>query len=346
MIFYLTQFAMVGGTAWLYTYGKNKHISVAAKWFCFLLLFVPSAIRYGIGTDYVNYLDIFNRIKAGGSYHPKEFGWEILNIFAGKFALPFQFVIAFASFFTILPFFKTEKKHFFIIIVLFSCLYYLNSFNITRQVLAMSILWYAYLNLLKKEYINAYVLVFLAAAFHNYALIFFVVFIAAQFLPLNKKRILIIFLVFVASYFVVTKYLVPIFISFVYPGVTHEFYTENNISILATVKSIPRFLVLGFIVFFINEEQNEKRELNYVYWLVLGLAISDLLGVSFLMFQRIRIYFFMAYLAAFKILILNTDIKEKIAKLVFISFIIANYLVRFLWIGSAEVIPYATIFAK
>ncbi|GAB1431784.1 EpsG family protein [Spirochaetota bacterium] len=310
------------------------------------MLFVPSAIRYGIGTDYVNYLDIFNRIKAGGTYHPKEFGWEILNIFAGKFALPFQFVIAFASFFTIFPFFKTEKKYFFIVIVLFSCLYYLNSFNITRQVLAMSILWYAYLNLLKKEYANAFVLVFLAAAFHNYALIFFVVFVIAQFLPLNKKRMLIIFLIFVASYFVISKYLIPVIMGYKYSGETLKFYTQNNISVPALFKSIPRCLVLGFMVFFINEDQNEKRELNYVYWLILGLAISDFLGISFLIIQRFRIYFFMAYLGAFKILILNTDKKEKIANLVFISFIIANYLVRFLWIGSAEVIPYTTIFAK
>lgn len=344
MVFYILQFTLVASSAYLHSYSENKVISIASKYACFMLLFIPSALRYGIGTDYVNYLWIFNTIKAGGSYKITEFGWEILNILVSKTGLPFQVLVAIASLFTILPFFKTEKKDFFIVILLFSCLYYLNSFNITRQVVAMAIIWLAYLQLLKKEYINAYMLVFLAAAFHNFALIFTLVFFVSEFIPLTKKRLLFIVIAFIALSSVFIKYVLPYLAKLTrYTSYYNTYYMDNNISVIALLKSSVRYTVLLFMVFFIDEEKVTKKELNYVLWLTLLLATTDFIGISLFIIQRIRIYFFIAYIALGKLLIHNTGKIQKIVNICAFSFIVANYLIRYLWVGSGEVIPYTSV---
>ena len=346
MIFYLTQFSIVGLFAYLHSYHKHEKISETAKWFCLLTLFIPSALRYGIGTDYVNYNAIFNRIMSRGFSGHTEIAWQVLNIIIGKLKLPFQGVIIISSALTLIPLIKTAKKDFFIIIVLFSCLYYLNSYNITRQILAMSLIWAAYLFILEKKYIHTFLLIILATLFHTSSLLFIPIFLFSEFIPLTKKRTIVLFIIFVVSFIFASNYIIPYIMKLKYSGENFIYYSEVIISLSKIFKAIPRFIVLFLILYFIDENKAEKREINYIYWLILSLAISDISGMSYLIFQRIRIYCFIAYLASFKILWLNTEKKEKIVNLFLLAFIIANYLVRFLWVGSAEVIPYTSIFTK
>jgi hypothetical protein len=345
MIFYISQFILVSFFAYIHSYHKNERFSVTAKWICLLLLFIPSALRYNIGTDYVNYKSIFNVIQKTGQ-NRTEIAWVYLNKLIIALKLPFQYVIAIASALTIFPFIKTKKKDFFIIIILFSCLYYLNSFNITRQVIAMAFIWAAYLFILERKFIISFLWILCAGLFHDYAFLFLPVFIIAEFVPLTKKRVLIGFISFVILSFIINTYLVPIIMGLKYKGENYIFYTENLMSFISILKALPRFSILFFMIYFLDEKKIEAKEKNYVYWLTLFLSISDFYGISFLIIQRIRIYFFIAYLAAFKNLVLNTEKKEKIANLIFLAFIIANFLLRYLWVGSGEVIPYATFFGK
>ena len=164
MIFYISQFILVSFFAYIHSYHKNERFSVTAKWICLLLLFIPSALRYNIGTDYVNYKSIFNVIQKTGQ-NRNEIAWVYLNKLIIALKLPFQYVIAIASALTIFPFIKTKKKDFFIIIILFSCLYYLNSFNITRQVIAMAFIWAAYLFILERKFIISFLWILLQVYF-------------------------------------------------------------------------------------------------------------------------------------------------------------------------------------
>ena len=74
MIFYISQFILVSFFAYIHSYHKNERFSVIAKWICLLLLFIPSALRYNIGTDYVNYKSIFNVIQKLDKTEMKLFG--------------------------------------------------------------------------------------------------------------------------------------------------------------------------------------------------------------------------------------------------------------------------------
>src|SRR5690554_3177511 len=96
MIFYISQFILVSFFAYIHSYHKNERFSVTAKWICLLLLFIPSALRYNIGTDYVNYKSIFNVIQKTGQ-NRNEIAWVYLNKLIIALKLPFQYVIAIAS---------------------------------------------------------------------------------------------------------------------------------------------------------------------------------------------------------------------------------------------------------
>ncbi len=89
------------------------------RWFllgiAFLLVFVPAAIRYDIGTDYVNYLAIYEGTSATKTLEPYKFKeplFYFVNWFYQSIDAHFQWVFAtFAFIFTAVAFKAYPKKN-------------------------------------------------------------------------------------------------------------------------------------------------------------------------------------------------------------------------------------------
>lgn len=334
-------------TSFVYTYSKDKYISVFCKYVCFLLLFIPAAIRYGIGTDYDNYKSLFINIQSDYSI-TQEPGWYLLNSLIIKMGLEFQWVIAVSSFFIIYFVFKTPKKEFFVIIVLFYCLYYLDSYNAIRQALAMSICWYSYLCYQKAEKFKSYTVIGFATLFHYSSLVYLLVAILFNFFQIKKKinYVTVILILIVLSSSSLLMQLLFAILSFTRYSVyiEHLVYYNQRAGGFGNIWSIIiRFAVLLWMSLSIHGKQCTKNEYSSIQLLTITLLFFDILGISIFMFQRMRLFFFITYMAIMKHYIYKKSDLSIMKNCLFVAFIFVYYLILKLLTGANNIIPYTHI---
>lgn len=110
----------------------------------FAALFVPAAVRYGIGTDYFMYIDAVDAFRDTGECKMElSFSW-ICNLcqFCGDSP---QWVIGFYAFFTYLAVLLAFKREvFYIAVPVYVLTAYSFTFNIMRQELAVALLMLAF----------------------------------------------------------------------------------------------------------------------------------------------------------------------------------------------------------
>ena len=130
-------------TAYLVRVLNQKAIRNIILIISFLTLLIPASLRYGIGTDYFNYENIFIRISDGiEDVETEPFYWGI-NSFVALFGGGFQWVVAITSFLFIFFIYCSFNYKNLVLGVFFSVLImYSDSFNTIRQILAVAISLY------------------------------------------------------------------------------------------------------------------------------------------------------------------------------------------------------------
>ena len=73
---------------------------ICLRFLIFLVLFMPASIRYGIGTDYFSYQDIYINNYYGGDFEP---AFSLILFLCNKFNCSFNFFLSIISIVTILP---------------------------------------------------------------------------------------------------------------------------------------------------------------------------------------------------------------------------------------------------
>src|SRR5690554_3242357 len=149
------------------------------RWFllgiAFLLVFVPAAIRYDIGTDYVNYLAIYEGTSATKTLEPYKFKepfFYFVNWFLRSIGAHFQWMFAtFAFIFTAVAFKAYPKKNAWLLHFLFFSMLWFFSFNGMRQAVALAWCLLAMFNFFERKYFAFFVLSFIGATFHQSALL-------------------------------------------------------------------------------------------------------------------------------------------------------------------------------
>jgi hypothetical protein len=157
MFFYFTLLLLSSITAFCYTFSKDISAGYIFKTLTFLLLFVPSALRYGIGYDYFGYERYFNEIKLGRDV-VIDIGflyfYRLINYFGGSFQ--FQLLAGIMSLLTIGFFLNAfPKKIFYLCVPIFVMFLYLWVYTTIRQIFVSSLVFFAYNKFfLKKKYIS------------------------------------------------------------------------------------------------------------------------------------------------------------------------------------------------
>src|SRR5690554_359966 len=164
------------------------------RWFllgiAFLLLFVPAAIRYDIGTDYVNYLAIYEGTSATKTLEPYKFKeplFYFVNWFYKSIDAHFQWMFAtFAFIFTMVAFRSYPRKQAWLLhFLIFSMLWFF-SFNGMRQAIAVMWSLLALFYFFDRKYICFFVLTLFGATFHQSVLFVALVGLVALF-PLERR---------------------------------------------------------------------------------------------------------------------------------------------------------------
>lgn len=216
----------------------------------FMILTIFMSIRYDFGNDYMSYLQTFLDIsKYEGNIELRiEYGWLFLN----KIFIPIGFfsLIIFLTVFEYFTLYKLIKTY--VPVELYWLSVFSFCFNISfmligvsmmRQFLAMCIFVQALKFILEKKIIISLILVFLASTFHKSALILLpFVFIGYLNFTITTKKALLIFLIFLLLYFIGNTILSSFFQTLLSNEnfSDYENYTEN-------IKAPSKGPGLGFV---------------------------------------------------------------------------------------------------
>lgn len=351
MSFYLILFCLFSTSAFCYAYlnFQRKYVPLIFKYVCFLLLFIPAALRFGIGTDYKSYVDIFNGISTGEKISI-EIGWIWLNLLVYKLGLNVQWIFIISGFVTYILLLKTDKKDFFIALIIYFMTLYLPSYNITRNCISISMFWYGFVCLTKEQKWQGLVVVLLSGLFHTSAvLVYLPLYFLMWFIPLNKKNAfilaIILYIVF-AQFDLAGKLLeMPFLQETVYGKYSfsekYAMRVKHNTGVLALSR-----LFLAFFAYLLCDEKNcTKKEFSAMSWLFLGLIISFSLENSIVIFRRSTTLFLVAHMAMGAIAFRSTE--RQSVKVGRISYLVLMFLREFclsLINKTGQVIPYQSIF--
>lgn len=298
---------------------KNKINSSILKGIAFFSLWIIPAMRYyTVGTDTEMYRNIFLRIENYTLYNsPVEVGYILLNKFiSGINILGNSQIIFWATSFislylisvTIFKYSKAYDLSFFLFITMY---FYYNSFNLTRQFIAISITFYAVKYIFSREFKKYAICIFIAFLFHQSAIIMLPFYYILQ-INISKKMSKRIIILGIIGYFIIDDLLNIIFS--IIPR--YSKYASGELSRLLAegshfIHAIMLVLLLIFVLMFKEKILNKSRLSNvYINALVFA-TFLQILGVKTVLFSRV-VY----YLSIYSILlipeILNLiDIKKR-----------------------------------
>lgn len=340
-------YAIVFGSiflSFLYSKSKDPYFTKICKWSFFLLLAIPLICRMDIGTDYKNYISVYNQLKYSG-YNSVDVGWRMINNLFIALNLPVQIILMLAAFFTVLFFSKKiEKKDFFTWSLVFITYLYFPAYNIVRQILSISIAFYM-LRRDKKDWKN--LLLYLVAISIHFSSIFFI-FLLFDYKRLHFKKLHILFIA-ILLFFVLTFVISPkdILIRIISLFKRYRYYADK-IDMMGAISSSGITILFDFLVLLVLVYEMDLNKVSHnqemgVYFLLLGASILFPLMRQFFIFARLKYSFYAVSL----FLVMNQKKKKLFNLAVTLLFIAYSMLSLYLIVvrGNDGLYPYKSIFS-
>lgn len=190
--------------------------------FIFIILFLVSALRFDVGYDYISYYNVINYLDKNNYNRFGIIDQLLINISRSIDFYQFYFIAT--SFFVIYLITVTLKKfsenYFFSILIFITIpIFYLLSFSIIRQFVAISIVFYSLRYIVKRNLLKYLLLIFVAFLFHISAIIATPIYFLYRNKFSKKFAVLLLLLLsfFLSSVLVIIiqKYM-PIYASYIY----------------------------------------------------------------------------------------------------------------------------------
>lgn len=336
----------------------KKNITITKRLFnlnyllSFLIAWIPSAIRYGIGTDYNGYVNGYNY-----SYNidlnfygiiPKELGYRLLtNLIYFKLGGDPQLIFIITSFITIgliyYTIFKLKLNQFSkaMAIFMFLSMYYCTSYNLVRQFVALAIIFYAYRYLLMKNTVKFIIYVLLACSFHLTAIIMLPIYYLI-YKDVEIKKIIAIILGVIIVYILYDKalnILTSISMFSKYSFYSNEIKNDKEIW-KVIVKRLP-------LIFIILKYRKKLLELDYKNKQLMVLAVIEIMTGLFvtknIWLFRLSYYFIFSYVLLIS-QICKIEKRKLIINLYMMVYCLFYFYYNFVLNGVDEVLPYMNIF--
>lgn len=255
---------------------QNSRLQLKNQTICYLIfsiLFLFSAIRYGVGNDYGQYVTTFHEISVGG-YVVTEPGFNLIvkavYFLCGTEA--YQVVFAIFGFATIAVFMfsmwkysKDFKQAFFLFMMLGL---YFQTYNTMRYYLALAIVMYSMHLVLEKKWISFCLIILATSLIHKSVLIVIPLFFLAS---IRWKKIpLIIAIAFSGIALVFHNFFLKLAL-YLYPSYRNTIYLNGGTSPVSIMRCIL-IAVLAF-VYYKNCIKEDKELTFYMKLNILALIV-------------------------------------------------------------------------
>lgn len=306
------------------------------NYFSLFVLFILKAFRdFSVGTDTINYKIYFERLSRGG-IATKEIGFNFLNQLVIDSGGDMRVLMIIISLLTLVPLAyicqKYSPKPAFSLFLYYNLYIYFYSFNISRQVMAVSIVLLGVGYLVKNKKALFCCIVLLASTIHVTALISLPLIFLDK-IPDNKK--LYISLVF-GSFVIGYIFAHPI-LDYVAKLSGYDSYLLTREAISATSTTLVMTNLFFTFVLFTSKERNLLFKLFMVY--VIFMNLVDRFPFS----NRLFIYFSIYQILFLAYYVLHNRLEPKI--IAYLIVIIYSYVIfwRLLDLGVGEVLPYSNV---
>ncbi|MBS7828722.1 EpsG family protein [Wohlfahrtiimonas chitiniclastica] len=256
----------------------------------FLIVTIPSAIRFEIGTDYYGYINIFNNIN---NYSHIELGFAYLTKFIRIFTDNPQWGIAvYAFLFSTLIFLSYPKEDAYIFNFIVWLIMLFPSFNIVRHSLAIALTLLSLKQYYQGRLLLSLTILGIGILFHTSTIILVPIYLLSL-VPLSinfKAKIfpMIAILTLLIGYFFVSQlvYIMGDLVQYILPKYTHLVDSQRQFmkvtwgyGVIITAKILFVIIALFYSKFFLIKSNR--------YWLLLLLIYF--FGISLIMAKEISI---------------------------------------------------------
>ena len=353
---------------------KNKRTKIILMVLSILPMFLISALRYNVGTDYnKRYVSDYLSLANGNDVENLEIGFKVIDYICLLFTKEPYLLFAVTSLIILAILFeviyKKSSNPILSVTIFFLGGYFFGSLNLVRQYIAVVLILLGYQFLMsenkKKAYIGFVICAILAFLMHSSSIICFII------LVLNKKMLVSIKWVIPATILIlilnenIMAILEPIIKNTRFNVYRTGQFADGELSILTIIENLAVYLWMYFIYYFYKKENKPLDKEGITLLNIQGVALLfTVSGVIHMQFMRLAIYLWifqiisipyfakiMPYenIAEFIKNKFNKKIKEKTVKIVTYALIVACFGVMFTYTNilnnDNEVLPYQTIFS-
>ena len=312
-----------------------------------LPFFMISAFRYGIGTDYFSYTEIFNHIKTTNSLTFAFSKWEPLFVIFNKiigyfgvkeiwFFIITSFIFLFLIYLTIM---RQSISPIMSIYLFFTSTLYFASFNTTHQMVGISILFFSLKYVFEEKIKPFTVLVVLAGLFHYSCFAFLPVYF------LGKIKIRARYAVVISGIFFVLQGPIALIIKNLILKTSYEFYVSDYISTgRSTASYLGIFVQLALFIFFTLCYSNEMKY-RILYNIQMISLWASILGNAIPLINRVKWMFFLPFVLLVPLALKNINNgKTRMISTLLITLGFFIYYYAIISSGAFGVLPYQSIF--
>lgn len=280
----------------------------------FMILFLCSALRFGIGNDYRQYTQTAHEVYVGGYVVTEAgFNWLVRIIYTLAGGEYYELVFAVFAFVTLYIFIKAfyeQSTDFSMTYFLFMMLgLYFQTYNTMRYYFALGIVLYAMRYVLNRDLIKFVFCVLLASLFHKSVLLTIPVYWMASFVW--KRWMIIAGIAFSAGCFLAKGIILKIALLF-YPSYENTVYLEGGTSPISILRGV---LVMGLYLWYHMRYRKEQEDRELLFYAQLNLlSVVVCVFFSFLpVVTRIAYYFSVTQLFLIPMILSGIE-EEKIHK--------------------------------
>jgi len=329
---------------------KNKKFFLAVS---FILLFIISALRYNVGTDYNSYVVWFNNITEITELN--DIGFNIIIMLIKLLNGHSQWMFVISSFLILFFVYKScyeNQKYYDLSLFLFiTLLFYFSSFNTLRQWIATAIIMYAIKYIEKKEFKKFFVLVLIASSFHLTALLMLFMYFILNVKFKNKTRIITILSFFIFSKAIDWIKIITNITQMFFPLYYQRYIVPDSYLLTAKAGSFfPILLATVMFVFYIVFKKNVIKEnntekYNFKINLCMVVLIFSIINTIGSLFARVSAYFLPLIILLIPDVLLAFDKKSR--KIIYIAIALISFvfmIYSLIYKNSYDPLPYQTIF--
>lgn len=320
---------------------SNKFILLIS----FLIIFLPHALRYGIGTDYFyTYVPGFFRTARGELFY-NEYLFDLLNKIIYFFTDDFRYLFFICSFLFFIFIYKgildNSRNIPLSVLLIFLTQVYFYSMNMVRQSIAIAIIFYSFKFIKEQKHFKFCIFNFIAFLIHSSAIIMLPFsFLVNLNIKKRNKLLVLLFMIFFSSLFG------DVIFNFINKYTEYGWYYDSVYS----KEIIPITLVLlNLVLFFIdlifikNSDKYGNILSNIIFFTICVIIISP----AFPLVNRIIKYFTVFHLLyipyIFKVL-KNSKFNFYLKTCVLLMFFTIMFYQIYI-LGGEAVLPYVSIFS-